>query len=204
VITINSDKDLNLWIHALAFFASRDDNQCEEEIREVLNNVEKNQLLPPLLVIQILAQRKTATLSVVKDYIIDTLKAANHKISENKREIREISEETKRMRHEIEQLKTSAKIFHISKCFSCQNQLDLHSTSVHFLCMHSFHQRCLGENEQQCPKCLPENKRVLEVKRMLEESANQHDTFLKQVRTHTQSSHSTDTDTTPLVARLLG
>jgi hypothetical protein len=75
----------------------------------------------------------------------------------------------------------SAKMFYHTKCYSCQNQLDIHSTSLHFLCGHSFHQRCLGENENQCPKCLPEFKRVLEVKRMLEESANQHDVFFKQV-----------------------
>jgi vacuolar protein sorting-associated protein 11 len=106
VSCVCSDKDLNLWIHALAFFASRENNPCDEQIREVLSNIERNQLLPPLLVIQILAQRKTATLSVVKDYIIDTLKAASHKISENNREIREISEETKRMRHETEMLRT--------------------------------------------------------------------------------------------------
>eukprot|EP01094_Clydonella_sp_ATCC50884_P020731 TRINITY_DN4366_c0_g1_i5.p1 TRINITY_DN4366_c0_g1~~TRINITY_DN4366_c0_g1_i5.p1 ORF type:complete len:934 (-),score=319.64 TRINITY_DN4366_c0_g1_i5:233-3034(-) len=176
----HGDVDDDLWVQALSFFASQQ-QKCESEIKEVLKYIERNRLLPPLLVIQILAQNKGTTLSVVKDYIIETLKQTHHLIREDKRQIREISEETDKMRTEIEELKTSAKIFQVSKCSACLNQLDPHSTSVHFLCMHSFHQRCLGDSERECPICLPENKKILDIRRHLEENADQHDQFYKQL-----------------------
>ena len=63
------------------------------------------------------------------------------------------------MRKNIVELRTSAKIFQHQKCSSCKGNLEL--PSVHFLCMHSFHERCLGENEKECPECMTSNKKVL-------------------------------------------
>jgi len=53
--------------------------------------------------------------------------------------------------------------------------------AVHFLCMHSFHQRCLGENESECPVCAPTNKKIIEYKRSLAEGVGEHDKFFKQL-----------------------
>ena len=67
--------------------------------------------------------------------------------------IRRLSEQTARMGSEVEQLRTSARIFQHSKCTACTAALDL--PAVHFLCMHSFHTRCLGEDQADCPRCAP-------------------------------------------------
>jgi len=83
------------------------------------------------------------------------------------------------MRSEIQELKTSAKIFQLNKCTYCGSALDL--PAVHFLCMHSFHQRCLSEIESECPSCAPQNKKILEIKRSLEENIGQHEVFFKQL-----------------------
>lgn len=48
--------DADLWIEALNFFALREDD-CQHEIGEVLNNIDRENLLPPLPVIQILSQK---------------------------------------------------------------------------------------------------------------------------------------------------
>lgn len=47
--------------------------------------------------------------------------------------------------------------------------------------MHSFHQRCLGENENECVICAPQNKTIRDMKRANEANAGQHDQFFKQV-----------------------
>lgn len=73
----------------------------------------------------------------------------------------------------------SARVFQSNKCSYCQNALDL--PAVHFLCMHSFHQRCLGENENECVLCAPQNKTIRDMKRANEANAGQHDQFFKQV-----------------------
>lgn len=48
--------DPDLWIEALTYFALRDDD-CQHEIGEVLNNIDRDNLLPPLPIIQILSQK---------------------------------------------------------------------------------------------------------------------------------------------------
>ena len=57
--------DPGLWIQALAYFARKEED-CKQQIVEVLSHIDKHNLLPPLLVTQTLAHNSTATLSVVK------------------------------------------------------------------------------------------------------------------------------------------
>eukprot|EP00026_Physarum_polycephalum_P001684 Phypoly_transcript_01686.p1 GENE.Phypoly_transcript_01686~~Phypoly_transcript_01686.p1 ORF type:complete len:1051 (+),score=172.81 Phypoly_transcript_01686:443-3154(+) len=170
--------DPNLWVQALSYFAAKEEDR-HKEIMEVLANIDRDNLIPPLLVIQILAQKPTTTLSVIKEYMTKRLMQENQAIQDDLRAIRAYNEETEKMRTEITELRTNAKIFQQSKCTVCQSQLDL--PAVHFLCNHSFHQRCLGENERECPVCTPGNRRVLEIKRSLAENAGQHDQFFKQL-----------------------
>lgn len=89
-------------------------------------------------------------------------------------------EETAAMRAEVQELRSHARIFQLSKCTACTSALDL--PAVHFLCMHSFHQRCLGDNEKECPVCAPANRHVLDMKRSLEANVNDHDTFFQLLR----------------------
>ena len=35
-------------------------------------------------------------------------------------------------------------VFHVTKCSSCNGQLDL--PAVHFMCKHSYHQRCVAKS----------------------------------------------------------
>ncbi|GFZ05246.1 vacuolar protein sorting 11 [Actinidia rufa] len=89
-------------------------------------------------------------------------------------------EETLAMRKEIQDLRTNARIFQLSKCTACTFTLDL--PAVHFMCMHSFHLRCLGDNEKECPECAPEYRSVLEMKRSLEQNSKYQDQFFQQVK----------------------
>ena len=91
-----------------------------------------------------------------------------------------MQEDTASMRKEIQELRTNAKIFQLSKCTACTFTLDL--PAVHFMCMHSFHLRCLGDNEKECPECAPEYRSVLETKRNLEQNAKDQDLFFQQVK----------------------
>eukprot|EP01092_Planopodium_desertum_P000551 TRINITY_DN10827_c0_g2_i3.p1 TRINITY_DN10827_c0_g2~~TRINITY_DN10827_c0_g2_i3.p1 ORF type:complete len:221 (-),score=17.47 TRINITY_DN10827_c0_g2_i3:58-642(-) len=145
---------------------------------DILHAIETDSLLPPLLVLQILAQKSNATLNVVKDYIVRKLQKEGELIKEDKAEIARIKKKTEDMRVQIEELKTKARIFQISKCSACTSPLE--PPVVHFLCMHSFHQHCLYDNDaSECPLCSPENKKILDIKARLEEGAGEHDKFFK-------------------------
>lgn len=170
--------DPDLWIEALTYFALRDDD-CQHEIGEVLNNIDRENLLPPLPIIQILSQKPTTQLVVVKDYIVRRLSQENQLIAEDQRCINNYREETEKMKKEFEELRSGAKIFQLHKCTACTGPLDL--PSVHFLCMHSFHLRCLGEYDKECPVCVRNNRKILEIKKSLEENSEQHEAFFREL-----------------------
>lgn len=66
------------------------------------------------------------------------------------------------------------------KCTACAGILDL--PTIHFFCKHSYHQRCLGENEKICPKCMPETLLLKEKRRQQEEISLRHDQFFDQLK----------------------
>ncbi|PRP76946.1 hypothetical protein PROFUN_06224 [Planoprotostelium fungivorum] len=175
---VRGQNNPNLWIQVLSYFAGKE-TDCKKEIGQCLQYIERHNLLPPLLVVEILSKKSAATLDMVRDYIVRKLLQENKAITEDERNIREFQEETKKMRAEIEEIKTSAKIFQSNKCTYCTSILDL--PAVHFLCMHSYHLRCLGDNESECPVCAPDNRKILEMKKSLEANAVQHDQFFKQL-----------------------
>lgn len=171
--------DSSLWADVLQYFGERGED-CSKEVKEVLIYVEKDNLLPPLIVLQTLAKNPELTLSVVKEYISRQFQQTSQLIEEDRKTIDKYQEETVAMRKEVQDLRTNARIFQLSKCTACTSTLDL--PAVHFLCMHSFHQRCLGDNERECPVCAPGNRTLLETKRNLEQTANDHDRFFQLVR----------------------
>lgn len=90
-----------------------------------------------------------------------------------------VQEETTRYQAELLELETKAKVFQVQKCTACSTALDL--PAVHFLCMHSFHLRCMGDNESECPVCAPANRTVLEMRKSLEQSAHNQDRFFQEL-----------------------
>jgi vacuolar protein sorting-associated protein 11 len=103
-------------------------------------------------------------------------------IEEDMKKIKEDQTDTMRMKKEIELLKSSAKIFQLTNCSHCGNVLDL--PSYHFMCGHSYHQKCLNETDDssKCLKCSKKNKEILQIKKKITESSNQHESFFKQIK----------------------
>ncbi|XP_024520888.1 vacuolar protein-sorting-associated protein 11 homolog [Selaginella moellendorffii] len=171
--------DPSLWADVLAYFGERGED-CSKEVKEVLGYIEQYSLLPPLVVLQTLSKNPTLTLSVVKNYIATQLKQESRQIEDDRKTIQKYDEDNRLMRAEIEELRTKPRVFQLSKCTACTSILDL--PAVHFFCMHSFHQRCLGDNEKECPVCAPSNHTLLEMKRNLAQNATDHDRFFQLVR----------------------
>ena len=173
-------EDPNLWVDALWYFSKTDDSEKTIQVLNglffsltinsfnynVLNfaEIERKRLLPPIMIIEILARSETATLAVIKDYLIRWLTRENERIVENEKLINQFKDDTEKMRQLIDEMKTNFKVFQATKCSGCNHQLEL--PSVHFLCGHSYHQHCFesynAESDSDCPLCLPENRSVLE------------------------------------------
>jgi hypothetical protein len=144
-------------------------------------DIEKRNLLPPLMVIQTLARNSTCTLAVVKDYVSRCLQKENEQIAEDERMIKEYRENTDKMRSQIEQMKTSAKVFQPTKCHYCTNPIEL--PAVHFLCGHSYHQNCLeaAESESECPLCADKNREIMDKIRSQEHGRELHEEFHREL-----------------------
>ncbi|XP_048417987.1 vacuolar protein sorting-associated protein 11 homolog isoform X2 [Stegostoma tigrinum] len=176
------EQEVCLWEQALGYFARKEED-CKEYISSVLQHIDRNNLMPPLLVVQTLAHNSTATLSVIKDYLINKLQQESDHIAEDERRIKQYREETKKIQEEIEELKSSAKIFQKPKCSMCNSPLEL--PSVHFLCGHSFHQHCFesyAEHDSECPTCMPENRKVMDMIHAQEQKLDLHDKFQHQLK----------------------
>eukprot|EP00053_Salpingoeca_punica_P016663 m.158284 g.158284 ORF g.158284 m.158284 type:complete len:971 (+) comp17016_c0_seq1:203-3115(+) len=172
--------DRSLWVSALTYFAGKEEDS-RAQISEVLAHIDKHNLLPPLMVIDALSHNSNATLSVIKDYITRRLESENQSIQEDERSIRTFQEQTQKMRADIKDLKTQAKIFQEMKCTNCKNSLEL--PAVHFLCGHSYHQSCLVGDVDECTYCAPERKKVEDIVQSQMQTAEQHDLFFKQLET---------------------
>eukprot|EP00301_Raphidiophrys_heterophryoidea_P025639 c8652_g1_i2.p1 GENE.c8652_g1_i2~~c8652_g1_i2.p1 ORF type:complete len:738 (-),score=172.69 c8652_g1_i2:175-2388(-) len=176
--TCINQRQPNLWKQVLQYFATEAEGDCTEEIEEVLAYIDKDNLLPPLTVVEILSRNPHVQLSVVKDYILRRLDQEYQEIRTDQEKIKSYQEETRRMRDEIRELRTSAKIFQNQKCADCTNPLKL--PSCHFLCGHSFHQRCLSD-ERECSICAAQNSNVRKVKAEMDRSAKDHTGFLSRL-----------------------
>ncbi len=170
--------DPNMWIQVLTYFVSGDGSQCtikpainarlEPEkqemtlsdvfVNKVLTAIKEQDVLPPLLVVQILSQNRNIELKTIKDYLSEKLSKEQKKIREQNITINELQKDTQKLKADITELRTCAKIFQLTQCSYCNKQLDL--PAVHFMCMHSYHQRCL-ENEE-CARCANKNKEYLQ------------------------------------------
>nr|CAD7456680.1 unnamed protein product [Timema tahoe] len=170
-------QDPNLWVQALWSCAKNSDMPSDllAEILSVIGDTqhtctadfsqtEKQRLLSPLLVVDALSHSGTATVGEVRNYLLSVLHS-EHELTEQEQQLSlKYRQETDKIRDKIKDIQTSAIIFQGSRCSACNHQLEL--PSIHFLCQHSYHQHCFqsyAENENECPACLPENKKILDV-----------------------------------------
>ncbi|KAK2706012.1 hypothetical protein QYM36_016138, partial [Artemia franciscana] len=162
--------DRSLWIKLLheSIVNPETPSYC---LVESLNAVEKERLMSPLLVIELLCKSPTVDLGKTREFLLRMLVSEENSKEEDERIIEELREDCKKIRGEIKQLEEGAIVFQGSKCSVCSQPLDM--PSVHFLCQHSFHQRCFDsytEDENECIVCLPANKRIREQMKALEPS----------------------------------
>lgn len=174
----------SLYPAALAYFTSSKEvlEEAGEEVEAVLKKIDEDGLMAPLQVIQTLSQNSVATMGLVKKYLSTTVERERAEIAANRRLIDSYRKDTMQKSSEIEDLNTKPTSFSATRCSSCSKPLDL--PTVHFLCKHSLHQRCLnvspGQEESaevECPICTSQNETVKAIRRAQLDSASRHDLF---------------------------
>ncbi|GAM34781.1 vacuolar membrane protein [Talaromyces pinophilus] len=173
-----------LYIDALAYFASSPKILAEvgDELNVVLKKIDEEGLMAPLQVIQALSTNAVVTMGMIKKYLSQNIERERKEISTNRRLISSYTSETETKRKELEQLNSQPAVFQARRCQSCGGSLEL--PTVHFLCKHSFHQRCLNKTgeDAECPICAPQNATIKAIRRRQLESADQHGLFTEELK----------------------
>jgi Zn finger protein HypA/HybF involved in hydrogenase expression len=173
-----------LYPAALAYFTSSPEILAEagDELHTVLKKIDDDGLMAPLQVIQTLSANGVATMGMIKQYLSTTIERERQEIATNRRTIDTFRSDTETKKVELQNLATKPVVFQATRCKVCSMPLEL--PAVHFLCKHSFHQRCLSTDEDvedeavECPICSQQNQTVRAIRRAQVESAERHDMFL--------------------------
>ena len=174
-----------LYPAALAYLTS-DPRVLEEagqdELANVLAKIDKDGLMAPLQVIQTLVGQSSgggvATMGMIKPYLHDTINRERKEIASNRQRINNFRTDTEKRRTELQDLGSKPAVFQATRCSDCGQGLDL--PAVHFLCKHSFHQRCLrssADEDAECPKCAGENDVIRKMRESQRASAERHELF---------------------------
>lgn len=187
-----------LYPAALAYFTSHPSilEEAGDEVEAVLKKIDEDSLMAPLQVIQTLGINGIATMGMIKTYLGGIIDRERQEIENNRRLIQTFHDDTAAKLKELHDVGTKSAIFQATRCIACGGTLDL--PVVHFLCNHSFHQRCLNAPEEalnpdfdpsrpdeekvECPICAPQNATVRAIRRAQEESKDRHDVFLDALR----------------------
>ncbi|XP_017787997.1 PREDICTED: vacuolar protein sorting-associated protein 11 homolog [Habropoda laboriosa] len=170
-------QDPNLWVQAL-WNVARNKEAPTKLLTDILANIAQERLLSPLMVIDAISTSLSCTLGDVRTYLYNVLRTEHEQTQADIELTEKYRADTQKMREQIESIKNSTIIFQGSRCSACQDQLEL--PSVHFMCQHSYHQRCFqdfSENDNECPACLPTNKQFLDIIRAQEQAKDLDETF---------------------------
>ncbi|KAL0946382.1 hypothetical protein HGRIS_012612 [Hohenbuehelia grisea] len=153
-----------------------------EDVKAVLEHIDREGIIPPLGIIQVLSRNSVASVGLVKEWLIARIKSAREEIHRDEELTGSYRLETASKLKQVEELSdpNNPRVFHVTRCSSCGGQLDL--PSVHFMCNHSYHQRCLADHDTECPNCAREHGVIREIRRNNERLADQHDLFLSEVQ----------------------
>lgn len=171
----------SLYPAALAYLTSDSrvlDEAGLDELGNVLKRIDKDRLMAPLQVVQMLSKNAVATVGMIRPYLHDTIERERKDVASNRRRVAGFRSETEQRRQEMADLGSKPAVFQATRCPVCTQMLDL--PAVHFLCKHSFHQRCLrgGDGvESECPLCAQNNATIRAIKWGQEENADRHELF---------------------------
>ncbi|KAG9036460.1 hypothetical protein FRB95_008758 [Tulasnella sp. JGI-2019a] len=152
------------------------------DILSILEYVDKEKIIPPLGIVQVLSRNDVASVGLVKEWLMRRISESRDEIAADKKVIDSYRDETKTKLQEVAELSdpNNPRIFHVTRCSACSGPLDL--PAVHFMCKHSYHQRCLQEHETECPNCARAHGLVKEIRRDNAMFAAQPDLFLANVK----------------------
>lgn len=157
--------DPSIWVQALAYYINQYSNvinqsnkhQIKEYIRTIIRQVLDNEIVSPSVLFEVLSKIKNFSISLIKDILNHHLSNLQKTYDENKKICDQNNKSIDKLQCEIKDLKQKSKLFNISKCTICNQQL--YMPYIYFFCSHAFHPNCLNSElkdnnmKKECPVC---------------------------------------------------
>lgn len=105
-------------------------------IQQILDKLLEEGLMEPLPILDKLCQTKLK-LGSVRHFLTRVLDRTE--IEADELEAKKLQEDTKAIKQHTDAIRTKPSVFQGSRCNACMQKLEF--PSVHFLCLHSFHQQ---------------------------------------------------------------
>ncbi|KAH9258492.1 hypothetical protein BASA81_002994 [Batrachochytrium salamandrivorans] len=157
--------DAQVWKTVLAFFANRESVKREFYLRECLQHIELNQVLPALMVLDILSECTLEVhLGVICAYLVSQMQRAVQQSDADKLEVQRLREDTEKMHHERQVLENEPRVFNATTCSLTGAALEL--PVVHFLSGNTYNLASLpttSSTRLQDPKCYQDQHSVLDI-----------------------------------------
>ncbi|KAF8699748.1 hypothetical protein AX14_000902 [Amanita brunnescens Koide BX004] len=173
-----------LYLLVLRFLTSSAEllTRHQADVGDVIEYVDKQGILTPVGIIQVLSRNNVASVGLVKEWLGTRINDAKDEIQNDQDLTKSYRAETTTKLRQVRDLSNpeQPRVFHVTRCSACSGQLDL--PSIHFMCDHSYHQRCLGEYDTECPSCVREHGLIREIRLNNERLAEHHDVFLQEVK----------------------
>ena len=175
--------NLQLYPLVLRYLTSSHDimQRHNEELGRILQTIDDERIMPPLQVVQLLSRNSVASVGAVKEWLRSKVADTRQDIDQDKHLVESYRTETAAKQKEIIDLANPAQpqVSQVTRCSACGAQLDL--PSVHFMCKHSYHQRCLSDADPECILCARQQSVIREIRRGQTRLADRHDLFLSEV-----------------------
>ncbi|GMK53786.1 hypothetical protein CspeluHIS016_0103720 [Cutaneotrichosporon spelunceum] len=153
----------------------------KDSLPHILETIDAERIIPPLAVVQLLSRNGVASVGTVKDWLRAKVEETRQEIDADKALVESYRSETAAKEKEIADLTNTRQpeVFQVTQCAACGGQLDL--PAVHFMCKHSYHQRCLSDSDPECILCAQQHAMVRELRNNQARLADRHDLFLGEV-----------------------
>lgn len=152
--------DNNFWVQALNYFIKIDSNSILEYVKNILDNVIENEIIPPIMILDILKSKKDMTMDAIRYYVKKIIEKEHKIMNLNKQEFDANEDKELSYNNELNDLKCKATQFSVYKCSVCnQSTSNLNVVPiVFFLCNHAYHIHCLNsdikdDDNDSCPQC---------------------------------------------------
>ena len=160
------------WITLLRYFSSKPVSVRRDAcIRDALSHIEQHNVLPPILALRVLSEKPDSVqLGVVRRYLISQIQRATRQSDADNQEVKQLREETEKMRNEAHSLISEPRIFNSTNCSMTGAPLEL--PVIHFYSGNSYNLISLpaptSSDKFEDPKLAQDQNSILEIARGLD------------------------------------